>query len=147
MRSIFKRALSVIAAAVASALVLFAILFLAIVQPGGDGVLAAMRFPDGSEYMVTQRCNWGGEPYTVAFYMRASGGPWGWCYIDHEANRWWNVAMRYDELSDAILVTEKGKLRARLDRSTGKFWIDNGSIRRDLAAPQSIREPEFPFPT
>ena len=97
MRSIFKRALSVIAAAAASALVLFAVLFLAIVQPGGDGVLAAMKFPDGSQYMVTQSCNWGGEPYTVAFYMREAGRPWGWCYVDHEANRWWRVSMRYDE--------------------------------------------------
>jgi hypothetical protein len=83
----------------------------------------------------------------VAFYLRAPGGPWGWCYIDHEANRWRNVAMRYDEASDAILVTERGRLRARLDRKRGNFWIDNGSIRRDLAAPQSIREPEFAFPT
>ncbi len=45
----------------------------AIVQPGGRGVLASLRLPDGSEYMVAQRCNWSAEPYTVAFSMRSWG--------------------------------------------------------------------------
>src|SRR5215218_8871311 len=76
--------------------------FYAIVQPGGSGVLASLRLPDGSEYMVTQRCNWSAEPYTVAFYMRSNNGPWGWCYIDHQANRWRKVAMTYDEALDTI---------------------------------------------
>src|SRR4051812_40289165 len=78
--------------------------FFAVFQPGGSGVLASLRLPDGSEYMVTQRCNWSAEPYTVAFYMRPAGGPWGWCYLDHQANRWWGVAMTYDSASDVVTV-------------------------------------------
>src|SRR3954466_7624940 len=99
-------------------LVLLAIAaFVVVIQPGSSGVLASLRLADGSEYMVTQRCNWSpGEPYTVAFYMRAANGPWGWCYIDHEADRWHNVAMAYDATSDTITVTERGTWQAALDR-------------------------------
>ena len=120
-------------------------LFLVVVQPGGDGVLASLTLPDGSQYMVTQRCNWGGEPYTVAFYMRARGGKWGWCYIDHEATRWRRVLMTYDRESDTIVVTERGIRRAALNRKRNTFWIDNGSIRRELDAPQSEADPQFAF--
>ena len=122
-------------------------LFLLIVQPGPSGVVASLRLPDGSEYMVTQRCNWSAEPYTVAFYMRSPGDSWGWCYIDHEAFRWRNVKMTYDTATDSIIVTKGGRRVAVLDRKRSMFWIDNGSgIRRELAAPQDLRSPEFPFP-
>ena len=57
--------------------------FVVVIQPGSSGVVASLRLADGSEYMVTQRCNWGPEPYTIAFYMRSPGGKWGWCYIDN----------------------------------------------------------------
>ena len=117
-------------------------LFLAIVQPGGDGVLTSLRLSDGSEYLVTQRCNWSGEPYTVAFYMRRTAGePWGWCYIDHQASRWWNVSMRHDPQSDRIIVTKRGEEQAVLDRRRGTFWIAHFS--REVEAPQDYGTPEF----
>ena len=109
--------------------------------PGGSGNLASLRLPDGSEYLVSQNYNWSSEPYTVSFYMRSAGGPWGWCYIDHEASRWRKVSMTYDAASDSVLVTERGISRARLDRRRGSFWIDNGDIKRDVAAPQTFRNP------
>ena len=109
--------------------------------PGGSGVPASLRLPDGSEYLVTQNYNWSSEPYTVSFFMRSAGGPWGWCYIDHEASRWRNVAMTYDVAKDSIVITERGTLRARLDRSRSSFRIDNGDIKRDVAAPQILRNP------
>ena len=120
-----------------------AALFCALVKPGGSGVLASLRLPDGSEYMVTQRCNWSpGEPYTVAFYMRAANGPWGWCYIDHEADRWHNVAMTYDATSDTIAVTERGTWQAALERKRSAF--SNGRSRVD--APQCTpSQPPFAF--
>ncbi|WP_265593167.1 hypothetical protein [Verrucomicrobium sp. BvORR034] len=59
-------------------------------------MVASLRLPDGSEYMVVQKCNWSLEPYTVGFYMRSPDGPWGWCYIDHQATRWRNVVMTHD---------------------------------------------------
>jgi hypothetical protein len=108
----------------------------AIVQPGGDGVLGSVRTPDGAEYVVEQTCNWSIEPYTVSFYMRSANGQWGWCYVDHEASRWKDVEVIYDDASDRIVISEQGIQRAILDRSTRIFWIDNGSIRRNVSAPQ-----------
>ncbi len=120
--------------------------FYAVFQPGGSGVMASLRLPDGSEYMVTQRCNWSAEPYTVAFYMRSANGPWGWCYIDHQANRWRRVAMTYDESSDTITVTERGIWRAALDRKRSAFAIGNGKPKREVDAPQTTpTEPAFAF--
>jgi hypothetical protein len=118
--------------------------FIVIIQPGTSGVVASMQLPDGSQYMVTQRCNWNLEPYTVAFYMRHPGGNWGWCYIDHQASRWSNVAMTYDTNKDVVTVTERGMWRASLDRKRVTFAISHAM--REVEAPQSYREPEFPFP-
>ena len=117
-----------------------------VIQPGSSGVVASLRLPDGSEYMVTQRCNWSAEPYTVAFYMRSPGGKWGWCYIDHEANRWRDVTMTYDADSDSITVLKGGVWQAKLDRKRGTFAIGDGKPSRELAAPQEYHEPEYPFP-
>ena len=125
---------------------LVTVAFVVIIQPGSSGVVASLRLADGSEYMVTQRCNWSLEPYTVAFYMRSPGGKWGWCYIDHQANRWRDVAMTYDTNSDVVTVTERGTWQAALDRKRSTFAIGDGKPKRDVPAPQEYREPEFPFP-
>jgi len=133
--------------AIVGALGLLVVLALVgIIQPGSSGVVASLRLADGSEYMVTQRCNWSPEPYTVAFYMRSPGGKWGWCYIDHQANRWRNVAMTYDTNSDVVTVTERGKWQAALDRKRGMFAIGDGKPKRELGAPQEHEDPEFSFP-
>jgi hypothetical protein len=118
------------------------------VGPGGSGVLAALRLQDGSEYMVTQRYNNGSaEPYTVAFYMRSRGRPWGWCYVDHQAARWHSVGMHYDASSDSIIITKSGVRRATLDRKRQMFWIDTFPPGREVPAPQEVRNPDFPFPS
>lgn len=143
MRSKLKKAARFVLWGAASFGVLLVAGFLAMVQPGGSGVLGKMMTPDGSEYVVEQTCNWSSEPYTVNFYMRSPGGSWGWCYMDHEARRWRDVKVAYDEASDEIVVTEQGVRRAVLKRKTSVFWIDNGSIRRDLIAPQTDRDPSF----
>ncbi len=121
-------------------------LFLVIIQPGSSGVVASLRLPDGSEYMVTQHCNWSPEPYTVAFYMRSPGEKWGWCYIDHEADRWRDVAIMYNSDSDVITVTKRGVWQAALDRKRGTFALGDGKPNRESAAPQEYREPQYPFP-
>jgi len=131
---------------VSALIAIVAALFFLVVQPGTSGVVASLRLPDGSEYMVTQRCNWSPEPYTVAFYMRSAGGPWGWCYIDHQANRWHDAAMTYDPATDIITVTERGTWQAAIDRKRIMFSIGAGKPKRELAAPQEVRQPEFAFP-
>ena len=120
-----------------------AIGFLAIVQPGGDGVLASLSLEDGSQYMITQHCNWSLEPYTVAFYMRSSPDqPWGWCYMDHEGLRWRRVTMTHDTETDVITVYKAGVKHAAFDRNRSAFWIPN----REVSAPQSTNPPPFEFP-
>jgi hypothetical protein len=143
MRSLLKKAARLVLWGAASIAVLLAAGFLAIVQPGGSGVLGTVLTPDGSEYIVEQKCNWSAEPYTVSFYMRSPAGIWGWCYIDHEARRWRDVNVTYEVAADEIVVTEQGVRRAVLRRKTNTFWIDNGSIRGDVNAPQTDRDPTF----
>src|SRR5688572_4253487 len=104
----FKQLARITVGAIAAILLGSGVIFLAIVQPGGSGVLASLRLPDGSEYMITQRCNWSFEPYTVSFFMRSPGEAWGWCYVDHEASRWKDVEMTYDAAADVILIAERG---------------------------------------
>ena len=145
MNRTFKTIAVVALCITAAAAVIITGAFLAIVQPGGSGTLATLTLSDGSQYMVTQRCNWSGEPYTVSFYMKPPGGQWGWCYIDHQANRWRDVALTYDNTGDVVTVTEKGQWQAALNRKTGIFARGNGKPRIDCDAPQSIREPEYAF--
>jgi hypothetical protein len=124
-------------------LILLAITY--IFQPGWDGVVASLRLEDGSEYMVTQQCNWDLDPYTVSFYMKLSGGKWGWCYIDHEADPWRNISMRYDRAADSVLIEEAGVLRGVLDRKGRSFEVPR-LARGGVPAPQEIVDPPFPFP-
>jgi hypothetical protein len=102
------------------------------------GVLAALKLPDGSEYIVVQRI---GEPFGVDFYMKPSGGRWGWCYIDHQADRWRDVDITYDAAADSVTVTASGARRAALDRRRGMFWINTFSSEREVEAPQEYRRP------
>ena len=127
-------------------LVILAVHVLMDLQPGTSGVVASLQLPDGSQYMVTQRFNWSGEPYTIAFYMRSAGGAWGWCYIDHQAKRWRHVSITYDPASDVVTVTERGTWKAALDRKRSAFAIGHGKPGSEVDAPQEYRQPEFPFP-
>lgn len=123
--------------------VFLVVAFLAIAQPGGSGILGSVKTPDGSEYVVEQRCNWSVEPYTVSFYMRSPNGDWGWCYIDHEAPRWKDVQITFDEVANEIVVTEQGVRRASLNRGNSTFWFNNGSYSREVDAPQGEGVPTF----
>lgn len=120
------------------------ILVVGVMQPGGDGVVAAIRLSDGAEYMVTQRCHWSAEPYTIALYSRENEGSWGWCYIDHESNRWWKAALTFDAASDSVVLTESGKVKAVMDRRA-KQWRLAGMGHRDLPQTPDVTPP-YPFP-
>lgn len=137
--------MNVIAGLVGALLALAGGLFIMVVQPGPSGVAGALRLADGSEYMVTQTCNWSAEPYTIEFFMKPAGGSWGWCYMDHEASRWWDVQLTHDPASDSVIITEQGVKRAVLDRKQSTFWIE--SFQRTQAAPQQlVPNPRYAFP-
>ncbi|MBK1882268.1 hypothetical protein JIN85_07575 [Luteolibacter pohnpeiensis] len=156
MNRIVKRTILILAGAGAGCLFAGIGMFLAIVQPGGSGVIASKRLPDGSEYMVIQHCNWSIEPYTVHFYEKPKGGQWGSFYLDHEADRWKGVTMNWDQSTDTIVVKERGKIRAKLDRHTGIFRYDNSNFAsladngfhgmHESNEPQWRDEPRYPFP-
>ena len=121
-------------------------LLLLIIQPGGSGVVASLQLPDGSKYVVTQRCNWSLEPYTVSFYMRSQNGQWGVVLYRSSSNSLRNVQLIYDSNRDVIDVTEDGTWKAALNRKEGTFAIGNGKPMRELRAPQSIViKPEFTY--
>ncbi len=109
-------------------------------------MVASLRLKDGSEYMVTQTCNWSVEPYTVSFYMRSKDGPWGWCYIDHQASRWRNVKMTYDGPTDTITISNGGTREATLDREASQFWLRRYGPGTARPAPQQASNPPYPFP-
>ena len=128
--------MQIIGTILTAALILAGSLFLMIVQPGGDGVQAHLKLDDGSEYMVKQRCNWSAEPYTVGFYMRAPGQKWGWCYVDHEADRWRGVTLTHDTARDVIVIHQQGEKEGELDRKRGKLRLRHMTDEGD--APQSL---------
>jgi hypothetical protein len=106
--------------------------------PGGSGMLASLRLPDGSEYVVAQQFHHVAEPYSVGFYARSSSSePWSWRSIDHEAWRWRSVTLSHDAVTNRVLVTERGTRRAVLDRSRNTFWFDNGHKKAASAEPAS----------
>ena len=49
--------------------------------------------------------------------------------------------MTLDATSDTVVVSKKGTRRAALNRARNTFRIANGVSRRELAAPQELREP------
>lgn len=105
--------------------------------PGFDGTLAALKLADGSEYNVSQHWNNIGEPYQVSFYMRAPGGDWGWCYIDHQSSRWRDTTLEFDEQKNEVRVFEDGRLMAVLDRNKKEFILHREKESRTVAAPQT----------
>ncbi len=113
--------------------------------PGGDGAVAELERPDGTNYRVTQKWNDWSEPYVVSFYRRGSDGRWGWCYIDHQTIRWRAVSLNFDEAKDCVRLFEDGRLRAQYLESGSKFSLfgSDGSLIRTLDAPQEWQDPEF----
>ncbi len=105
--------------------------------PGFGGTLASLKLADGSEYNVSQQWNSLSEPYQISFYMKPPGGTWGWCYIDHESDRWRNTKLEFDEKKNEVRVTEEGKLMATLDRSKKEFVLHRYTEPRSVPAPQA----------
>ena len=140
---VVKNVAPIIVACLAVAIVA---LYFHLVGPIPLGVVASLRLADGSEYVVTQRDNgnWA-EPYTVEFFMRSPGKPWGWCYIDHQANGWRRVSMTYDAATDVVTVAKRGIWQAALDRKRSAFSIGDGKPKRELDAPQEDRRPDLVF--
>jgi hypothetical protein len=110
-------------------------------------VLAAMRLPDGTEYMLTTEVQLEPEPYTwpstdgcLADLGLYYGGPPG----KSLARRDERPTMRR---RDVITCTRGGKVGLTLDRKTDQVVRhDPNGIVRESSGPPFRRGPEFPFP-
>lgn len=131
---------TVVAFAVAALFVALGAAVPSYLGPGGDGVVGRLTLQDGSEFKVVQRYNNSFEPYTVDFYFRTPGSAWGWCYIEHEDTRWTRARLRYNAQNRSVEVRRGISLRAAyfIDRKTFALY---GGWNRELAAPQTYREP------
>jgi hypothetical protein len=109
--------------------------------PGGDGIIGRLTLSDGTEFRVVQRYNNSPvEPYTVDFYFKLPGSPWGWCYIEHEDTRWSSANIIPVPSRHSIQIYRGSTLRAEYftDRKTFALYAE---YQRELPAPQETRIP------
>lgn len=112
--------------------------------PGGDGMIGQMTLADGTEVRVEQTYSEDFlDPYRIGFYFRPPGGKWGWCYIDHEATRWPGARLVVDEARKSVKVYRGQTLRAEYFPERGRFALHADYQRREVAAPQEMREPSY----
>lgn len=140
-RRAWRSSRRVLAAAVgALALLVFACMGggLASILPGGSGIVAELALPDGAQFMVAQKANYSLEPYTVSFFYKEPGAPWGYCYLDHEDTRWWSGKLVHDPNKNRVLVYRGAAEVASLDRENSSFTLHRWN--RTLPAPQSLVE-------
>lgn len=94
------------------------------VFPGGDGVVARATASDGTELCMTQKYNDSiAEPYTVSFYYRRPGRPWGWYYFEHEDLRWVAGRIRLAEQGTLARIYNGVTEVARFDIPHERFTI------------------------
>lgn len=109
--------------------------------PGGSGTIGNYTASDGTRIKVIQTYNQSpGEPYTIDFYVKHPGEPWGWCYIDHQDTRWTHARLEPGPDGRSILIFRGSTLRAEyfIGRKTLAL---HGKIERELPAPQEFRNP------
>lgn len=124
-----------------TAVILFVAAFFYYFGPGGTGTIGQLTLDDGTELKVVQRYNDSfGEPYSVDFYLKRPGEPWGWCYIEHEDTRWSRARLVPDARARSIKIYRGSTLRAEyfIDRKTFALYAE---FQRELSAPQQNRIP------
>jgi hypothetical protein len=108
--------------------------------PGGTGVIGRLTLEDGSEFKVIQQYNGSFDPYTVDFFFKLPGSPWGWCYIEPEDTRWTSARLRYNAQKRSIEVYRGNTLRAAYSTDCKTFAL-YADYQREVPAPQEVRDP------
>lgn len=111
------------------------------IGPGGTGILDELTLDDGTVLKVVQRYNYNPtEPYTVDFFLKQPGGPWGWCYIGHEDSRWGDARLVLTSDKGFVNLYEGSLLRAQYSIAKKTFAL-HGEYQREIPAPQDWRNP------
>ena len=109
--------------------------------PGGSGIIGNLTLEDGTEIKIIQSYNNSfGEPYTIDFYIKRPGEPWGSCYIEHEDTRWSGARLVLDPEKHSIKIYRGSTLRAEYftERKTFALYADGQTER---PAPYNDRAP------
>lgn len=93
------------------------------IGPGQSGLLASGATPDGREYCVVQTFKGWIEPYQVSFYVRDESGLWHKKYLEHEANSWKPVDVRFAD--GKAQVFSKGVLAREVDLPTETVELES----------------------
>ena len=91
--------------------------------PGKDVIIARAVAPDGTDLCVIHKSNHTGEPYTVSFYFKRPGNPWGWFYYEHEDTRWLTGSIVFDDTGTVALIKRGWRTVATFDLKTDSFTI------------------------
>lgn len=103
----------------------------------GTRIIADETLPDGTRFIVTQKCNWGGEPFTTACYYQKPGKNWGWYYYDHEDWYWNHAPTRIDQEAKQLSVLRNGKTTVTFNWETEAFTLWRFKPPRLFVGPQS----------
>ncbi|MCC7300648.1 MAG: hypothetical protein IT583_06180 [Verrucomicrobia bacterium] len=91
--------------------------------PGKDVIIARAIAPDGTDLCVTHKSNHTGEPYTVNFYFKRPGNPWGWFYYEHEDTRWFRGSIKLNAQGTTAFIKRGWRTVAIFDLTTDSFTI------------------------
>ena len=91
--------------------------------PGKNVIIARTVAPDGTDMCVVHKSNYSMEPYTIGFYFKHPGQPWGWFYYEHEDTRWFRGSIELNAEGTTALIKRGWKTVATFDLTTDSFTI------------------------
>ena len=98
-------------------------------------IIAQTATPEGAQFVLTKSRNegflGGGEPYTVAFWFKTPGGPWHWCYVDHEGTYWWGGRIETDSKANQIKAIRGDTTVLTMDLKSFRYGLNGQTMNRD----------------
>jgi hypothetical protein len=91
--------------------------------PGKNIIIARATTLDGVEMCVTHKSNYSVEPYTVSFYYKRPGQPWGGFYYEHEDTRWFRGSIEVNDDGTMAIIKRGRSVVATFDLATDSFTI------------------------
>lgn len=105
----------------------------------GTRIIADANLPDGTRFIVTQKCNWSGEPFTTACYFKNQEGRWGWYYYDHEDIYWNRAPIHIDPDSRTLTISRNGNTTVTFNWETETCILWRFKPPRLFVGPQNLK--------